>query len=283
MGYLVTFFQRAIELLAFYLILANIDGRGLRESFARLIVTKQKNLYANPFVFVVYMLGIMILIYALPEARHGYTIDHLLRPFVAYFLLRRAFNFKRVLMASVFSFAITLPISMFYLLAPLDVTILYLVTLLVVIGIVARNYFKSIYVYLANKDWLLNALCLLSVVFYSISVLAEFSIILGTILLLLFFGVNIYLHGRNWLEVSALIGRVEGITSDNMLQVLSEISSEHFDHGVIQQYAIPSNSINKITPAILNMLENQKEQKFIKNYDYTVTKWQIKINVIPTL
>ena len=280
MDYLVIFLQRAIELLAFYLILANIDGRGLKESFTRLFVTRQKNLYANPFVLVGYLLVVTFLISVVPVARNAYTIDHLLRPFVAHFLLRRAFNFKRVLLANIFSFAILMIVALLVSGFVLDVTTISLVTLLGIIIIAHRNYFRFMYIFISRKDWLVNTFCLVSLAAYSLSIFTEFSIVLAIILLSLFLGLSVYLHCKNWLEVSVLIKQIQNITSDNMFQILREISIEHFDSDIIHQYMIPSNNINKITPEILMMLASQKEQKVIKNYDYTVTKWQIKINVI---
>ena len=103
---------RAIELLAFYLILANIDGNDLKESFIRLIRTKQRRLYGNVVLLSVYLLVITYVIEILPE-QQGYLIDHMFRPFIAFFLLRRVFLMKRALLTYLLSMSIAFIIAIF--------------------------------------------------------------------------------------------------------------------------------------------------------------------------
>ena len=273
--------QRTIELLAFYLILANIDGKSLKDSFVRLVVSKQRGLlYGNVVVLVVYPLVVMLMIENMPSSNHGYVIDTFLRPFIAYFLLRRAFNFKNALLVGVLSSASVLIVVMLNLLISLDVMAMYLLSLVIITGISYQKYFKLIYVYLSKKNWLLNSICFVSIMLYGVSSFISFSIFFGTLQFLLFLIVSIYLHHRNNLDLSTTIDLLENATADNLFQILTLLSSEHTESEVVNQYTIDGNNVNQIAPTVSKVLESQREMGTIRNYECTTTEWQIKINVI---
>jgi len=82
----VVIIQRAIELLVYYLILANLYGKDLPAALTRLYTTKQKRLPANIGLLIAYPLLIAVIFYFHRE--YAYAIDHILRPFAAFFLLR---------------------------------------------------------------------------------------------------------------------------------------------------------------------------------------------------
>jgi len=278
---LITVFQRVIELLAFYLILANIDGKGLKESFIRLFATKQKNLYGNVVVLIAYPFAMAFLIYALPTGAYGYAIDVLLRPFVAYFLLRRTFNFKIALLANILSFVCVLPISIVNLLVSLNLTFIYLVGFVVISVMSYQDYFKGIYVYVVKKRWLFNTIFILSFGLYIIILLGSFSFVLGVSLLSLFLIISVYLHNRNRLKVSKTINLLQSATAENLFQILKELSAEYVESDVINQYTIQDSNINQIAPKLLEILEAQKRQGTIRNYQcVTLSKWQIKVSII---
>jgi len=279
---LITFFGRIIELLAFYLILANIDGfdgMSLKESFVRLFRTKQKILYGNIPILVLYPIFIVFLVYTLPIPMYGFLIDGLMRPFVAYFLLRRVFNFKNALLSNLLSFACAFPITLLSLFIPISLLMLYLTTLVIIIIIAHYRYFKNFYVYLTRKAWLFYTLCALSLMMYGISVLVEFSILLGTTLFLLFLIIATYLHIKNRTDISTTMNELQNATADNLFKILKKISTEYTEIPTFNQYIINGNSVNQITPALLTVLDKHQQAGVFKIYEYEEEKWKIKINV----
>jgi len=273
--------QRVIELLAFYLILSDMDDNDLKESLTRLVVTKQRNLYGNVVLLIMYPLAMTFFIsYVITIPSNGYLIDTILRPFVAYFLLRRVFDIRKALVAHTLSFVIMLPVSALNLLIPLNVTVSFIVILIFIASMLSQNYFKLIYLYLSKQEWLLNIACFISLMIYAILLLAGFSVTMAIILLVLFLLSSLYLHNRNRLKTSEIIHRIDQATSDNLFSVLTKLSHDHLESEVILQYTIENNNSNKIVPVLSNKLEIHKESGTIRNYECLANRWQIKINVI---
>ena len=274
--------QRMIELLAFYLILANFDGNGLKESIGRLFSTKQKGfLYGNIIVLIVYPLALTVAAQATTVPGNVYGIDDLLRLFVTHFLLRRAFNFKDGLLAGALSSTSALMVAMFnWLFIPLSVTAMYLAALVIIIAMSYQKHFKFIYIYISKKSWLLNIICLLSLALYGVTLSISFSVPLGLSIFLIFFLISVYLHNKNRLEISAITTSLENATLADFFQLLKELSLEHKETEIINQYIIRDSKVNQLMPILSKQLEAYKNSDEIRAYECITTKWQIKINAV---
>jgi len=281
---LAIFFGRAIELLAFYLILANINGRSLKESFVELVVTKQKNLYGNVVVLVAYPLVITFVVQIMREhgwQDSGYLLDLLLRPFVAYFLLRLIFNVKKASLAYLFVMGIGFIAGGISLVFNLDENFLhgvlvFLSALAIVSFMSSRHLFENLYVRLVTKRQLLNVVVAVSLVAYILPFLIEAPTILFLLFPVLFLIVVIHLKK----ETTSIIEKIKNAGNDNLFQVLKDISTKHEQTAFNHQYTIENQNINEIAQPLSKRLDFHKRRGTFKDYEYIVTKRQIKINVL---
>lgn len=274
--------QRAIELLAFYLILANISGMELKESFFRLFRNKQKIFYANWILMVVYPVGIAWLceLWSYP---HAHFIDQLLRPFVAYFLLRLTFNLKRALLTYIMSLGVAIIIGIIAFIFALysnhlHGVLFFLLTLSTITFMADRNDFRKIYTRLFRKKWVLNAICTLSFVSYLFYMFSgifpfEFSTIIS---LCLFVAAAIRLKR----ETRLIIEQIKNTTSGELLLNLKDLSERVVENEVAHQYIIKNQNHLVIGPPLAKKLEFHKRMGTFTDYECIITKKQIKINVI---
>jgi len=272
--------QRTIELLAFYLILANINGRDLRESFLELVITKQGVLYGNILLLIGYPLAMTFIIRMVPS--YGYSIDLIFYPLVAHLLLRLTFKLNKMFLSYLLSMGIGFIIGIAAFAfslhqTPLHGIFVFLWILFVVIFMASQNYFEKIYMHLLKKAWLLNALLTISFVMYlTFLFIRNFSIIFPILSLILLFGTIVYFKK----EMTIIIGRLRNASSNDFLQILKDLSSEHTESEIIHQYIIKNYSLMRIVPSLLRELDTHKRLGTIKDYECIFKKSQIKINVI---
>ena len=273
--------QRIIELLAFYLILANIDGNNLKESFVRLVKTKQRSfLYGNVIVSVVYLSAVTVLILTMPVSSDAYLIDHVIRPFVAFFLLRRAFSLQKALLSNVFVTITAVTVALLAFVASFTTIVVFLVILIIIMLAAYLNYFSNAYTYLSKKKWLSNMILILSAVIYLSIFIVEFSIIIGVFVATLFLLITFYFDHKNRRAVSITIDQLKNATTNNFIQVLQGLASEYKQANVLHQYIIETDNIKKFVPALLVELEKHKKLGTLKDYECITKEGQIKINAV---
>ena len=274
---LIIMLQRTIELLAFYLILANIDGKNLKESFIRLFITKQKTLYGNMVLLVIYPLAMMLLVGMTRD--NGYLIDQVFRLFVAFFLLRRVFDLRKALLAHLFTMIIGLIVSMVALIFSLDGLFAFLWILSIIMFMSHQNYFEDVYVHLLKRNWLLNTLSILSFVTYMLPFFFErlplFTLVMVITFPALAIIIQIYFHK----EKISIIDRIKEATDDEFFPMLKDLSSEHTEERIMHQYIIKNQNILEVAPLLLKRLDIHKMLGMIKDYECIIAKRQIKINI----
>ena len=164
--------QRVIELLAFYFILANIDGKTLKEATGQLINPKYARFpLSNVLVLIAYPIAMSLVIEW--DFRIGLLADHVLRPFVALFLLRKLFGFGKVLLTFAFSAGISTLTLTLRLLFNAETSFIFIVNLLIIISIVYLNAFHYIYQQLLKKTILKQIILFIAFVLYVLPFLLE--------------------------------------------------------------------------------------------------------------
>lgn len=277
---LITLIQRTIELLAFYFILANLNGMDLKEALCRLFVTKQKKLYFNVLLLIIYLPAITIVYQRLPD--YGYLIDLVVRPFVASFLIRRPLSLKKLLcchlslmLIGFVTGAASLIFSLYS--SYLHAILLFLIILFVAMIVVHHNHFENIYVRLLKKEWLLNVVLILAFVLYLAPFFTESSpiILIGVLPALL---LTIFFLRKERVDV---IRKINVSRSPDLHELLKEISMGYIESDLVNQYTIKHyNSMQDIAPLLSKKLEIKKKLGYIEDYECNVEKRQIKINVI---
>jgi len=274
------YFVSIVELLGFYLILANIHGKDLKTAW-RQLVNPESRMLANLTLLMLYPLAIAIIVQMIRNhggQDEGYLIDNIFRPFVIYFLLGAVFSIKKALLTFILSMGIAFIANVFRLLFSLSTPFVFLLTLTAIILMASQNHFERIYNFLAKKRWLLTTVCLISAVIYFLLFLTDrFSIPLPAMLSLLLFWTTM-LHLRK--EVSLLIEQIKGASSDEFLNVLKGASSDYMRSDTTHWYIIRNNDIVELITPLSKKLELQQMRGAIKDYEYVVTKRQIKISVI---
>jgi len=275
------FLERSIELLAFYLILANINGKDVKTAFTELVVTKQKILLGNIVLLVAYPLGMSLLIQFLRRDEFnmfGLLVNLLLSPFVVYFLLRLRFNLKKFLLTNILSFVIAIVCGMIILISAANPFFAFILTFATITLLTTKNYFEHIYLRLIRKQWLLNLVLTISLLVYFMPFFIEgYSIIFvlflsSGLIWIIFF--QIHKAGK------IIIGRLKNATTSDFLFILSELATEHQQSEIMHQYIIKTPFLLEITSPLIKALKLQKMVGAINDYEFTINKQQIKINVI---
>lgn len=278
-GFLIV--QRLIELLAFYLILANINGMDLKESCIRLVKTKQRTLYDNVIVLIGYPLLISFVIEFLRGHGWGtevFLIDQLFRPLVAHLLLRRVFDIKKALLAYLFTmfvgFIIAIPAYVF----DLHGVFVYLWILSMIAFMSHHNYFEKLYGRLEKKVWLLKGAFALSAILYVMPFfVSHFPLIAFPILASVLF-LAVIVHVK--IETARIVEQIKTASSHELHQVLEELASDRRQSDPYRSYTIKHYNTMDIGPALSRKLDFNKRQRLIKDYELVLEKRQIKINVI---
>ncbi|MCL2558964.1 MAG: hypothetical protein FWE07_00635 [Turicibacter sp.] len=271
--------ERSVELLVFYLILANLYEKDLQEALKRLIRIPQQIFYGNIVLLLVYPIGMAFVFQVVPE--YIYLIDHVLRPVVALFLLRRVFDFKKMMITFISVYLVSVIFIIFVFIFNMSGIFTFLWLLAIAMFLSHQNYFEKIYVYLAKKNWLLNGVIVLSIILFTLPffsgtlLMIAFNFLVGCIVLLLF--ATIF---RLRKERTIFISQIEEASADDFLDILKELSLEYEEVEMIRQYTIKQHNSLELSSTLSQQLEFQKMRGVIKNYQYIPTKRQIKINVI---
>jgi len=272
--------QRTIELLVFYFILSNIESKSLKEAFTQLFFYKEKVLYGSIILLIGYPLLISFVIQLLPE--YGFLLDHVLRLFVAHFLVRLVSNLQKILLTYIFSLIIASTVSPFIIGFSLDPTMLiFLLTFTIVLIMTHQDYFEKIHVYLLKKKWLMNSAVMLSIIFYMATFfIVQFSTYSLLLLLILFLTAAIYLKNEDRLEILAITNQLKQAEYNDLIQLLKNFSSEYTENEVTHQYIIQNHIITELVSLLSKKLELHKRMGIIRDYEYITTKRQIEINII---
>ncbi|MCL2559385.1 MAG: hypothetical protein FWE07_02760 [Turicibacter sp.] len=276
---LVILTQRIIELLMFYLVLANIHGKDLKESFTRLIKIPQGVFYGNIVLLLVYPVTATLMIQTIPGG-YGILVDHFLRPLLAYFLLRRTFDLKKLLLSNVLVVVSTLVVAWIDIIIPLRFILSFLAILILIIGMAYQGVFRKTYLFLVKKEWLFTIVSIASLIVYLMPLLVGFSLSLHLSLFALAMISGIYLYNKTRLETATTTSLLRQATPDEFLETLESLSSEYQQVEMVYQFVIEFNNIIEIKKSIEQALEKHAELGTIKNYKCIATKEQIKINVI---
>jgi len=273
---LIVLLQRTIELLAFYLILANIHGKDLKEALKRLFKIPQQTFYGNVVVLIFYPVVLALLFQILPT--YMYLIDHLLRPFVAHFLLRRVFQLNKALISFLILMVVGFIFGIFAFIFSLDATFVFLWFLSSVMFMAHQNYFEGLYVRLVKRKRLLNVVTLLSFAFFLSPLFVEgFPVLFPLMLsLLLILGTIVYIKK----ELSYTIKRIRQATSDDFFIILKDLSSEYEEFDYCSWYIIRNQNVLELAPILSKKLDFQCLRGTIENYECITSKRQIKINVL---
>lgn len=283
---LAIYWGRTIELLAFYFILANINGNSLKESFTELFITKQKNLYGNILVLIAYPLGLSVIAQIMRNQGwqdYSLMIDQILRPFIAYFLLRLVFNVKKALLTYLFSIGIGFLVGTISLIFSLNVNashgiFIFFLTLIITIIMSSRNYFESIYKSLSKKRILMTVLLFLSLAFYLVTFFTVGFVIIFPIVLSCSLFLVLGIHLRK--EGMRLVTQLKEANVDNFLQTLKELSAECIESKLTRHYVINNHNNSEFSRILSKKLELYTRRGTIEDYELKIEKRQIKINVI---
>ena len=277
------FLQRMIELLALYLILANINGKSLKEAFEGLFRTNQRRLYENSILFLGYVLVITVVIQEMGDVG-GTMISHVTQPFIGLLLVKTP-EIKQAFLATTFSFifaGIVAPFNVFISLHPL---INFGLTLAVVTLMVQRNYLHKTYAYLINRKASLNLVCFISFLIYVAPLLVRIgtdrTALVATLLLTFFLLITFLVSRGIEQELSRTIDLITQSSYDEMLLLLQELSCQHEQSEVVQYFIIKEKSPStKLIDILSKKLEEYKVAHLIRAYECRATKGQIKISII---
>jgi len=261
--------------------LANINGMDLKESCIRLVKTKQRTLYGNVVVLIGYPL---IISFAIEFLRgHGwgteaFLIDGIFRPFVAHLLLRRVFDIKKALLAYLFLMFIGTIAAIPTYIFELHGVFAFLWILSMIAFMSHHNYFENLYVRLGKKSWLLKGALISSTILYVMPFFTSHSpiIIFFGFAVILFLTITAYLKK----ETARIVEKIKTASPSELLQVLEELASEHRKSDPYRSYTIKHYNTMDIGPPLSRELDFNKRQLLIKDYEITLEKRQIKINVI---
>jgi len=280
---LTIFLQRIMELLALYLILANINGKDLKEAFEDLFMTKQRILYENIILFFGYSLIISFLIREMGET--GYFVVHAFQPFIGLFLIK-SLEINKALLSTVllgiFSSIIAIP-NVFI---SLHTLINFGLLLLIVALVVYQNFLHKMFVYLESKKHPLNFIYSISLLIYIFPLVftsnIERTFLIAIMLLGFYLLMRFFIKSEMKKELSKTIDLITGSSYDETISLLQELSSEYQIHPeVIKHFIINEKSPSaELIDALSNKLETFKNNHKIKTYDCNINRKQIKISII---
>jgi len=197
-------------------------------------------------------------------------------------LLRRVFSLRKTLLTYLSSMVIAFIINLFALIFALETTFWFLLVLVIIIVMSYQYYFENIYVYLSKSTKLLNIICILSATLYIIPFLVgEFTF--GILLLFVIpipIGGFINLSYQNKQRVLTTTEQLTHATIDEFVRILQQLASKQIQNPIIHQYIIQDYNIKHISPTLSKRLDFYRRLGDIKDYEYIISKSQIKINII---
>lgn len=277
-----TWIERVLEVLIFYLILANLHGFDLPTSFTRLVRNPQRSfLITNVLLLIAYPVAATFLVGAIGQS--AYNIDHFIRTIGSFYLLRRALDLKKMLFAFIAQMMIMLLISLLVLVFTIHGPPVFLWSLTIVAFMVHQNHFEDAYVRLQTKKWALNVILFLSSILYTVPAFLQettLTIFFAFISLILCALLTYFLGVRFAKEDKALMQRIKNVSLDEFFPLLSELSERPASEGLLTQYIIKSHNVVELATPIGKKLELQKLRGNIQDYECVLSKREIKINVM---
>lgn len=279
---IIIFLQRIIELLALYLILANINGKDLKIAFAGLFVSSQRILYENIMVFLGY--GVVTASVCYLFGVIGYTVILVSQPFAGLFFIKRT-DLKLALLATISMAVFGGIVALFNVFITLHALPNFILTLLLVTLVVYRNYHHRMFVYLTTRKILLNIVCLVSFFFYIAPLLFDINVgntVMVAVSLILLYTLTKYSVTKGMKkELSEKIELISNSSFDKVISMLESLADESSQSNMIQQFIINGKSPSKeFIEALTDALEVHVASNHIKTYDCKTTQRQIKISIL---
>jgi len=281
---LVVLLQRIMELLALYLILANMNGRNLKEAFRGLWRNRQRIYYENMVVFIGYVVGMTVAISVAREL--AYLISHVLLPFIGLFLVKRP-GIRQGLLSVVFMTLLAAVVILPNLIVPVPGVVNFGVLLVVVIWLVSQHYLYKGYAYLSNKKFWLNTVSFIAFIIYGFPFVftAEELLFLSVVVILFLLGNLFLLKGlaKKGIEkeLAETVDLVSNSSYDGLLLFLEEISCEYTHSEFIHHFVIYNIKISpEFMDALSERLTSFEKDKLFRNYTCHMVSDQIKISVI---
>ena len=272
--------QRIMELLALYLILANLNDKSLKEAFSCLITDKQRILSENVIVFISYVVISMAIV---GEAEHfGYPVIHITQPFVALFLVK-VFDIKQGLLGIFFlvvSAGSVVGIMNWFI--SIHVTLRFGLVLAMTVWVAHKNYFSKIYDFLISKKLWLYLTCFIAIAIYVLPLSSDLDRLPFIVLLLMIcLSLSALTTRGREKELSKMVTSISNSSYDELLLLLEGWSHDHNQSDTLQHFIINDRmpSTQFIT-AITHKLEEYKHSGIIQDGECHFIEGQIKISMI---
>lgn len=282
-NFIIILLQRIIEILALYLILANINGKNLKESFRDLFTNNQRILYENIVFFVGYSVAISNAIQW--RGAMGYSLNLILLPLVGLFLIKDAKLSQAVLanislaVISGFVMPLNFLISMHYLLN-------FSLVLFLIILIAHKNYIYKLYNYFSVRKVLINSIYLLAFVFYALPLIFNVQQFRGYEILFVLLFIVFYVIVKIWVnkaigkEMFKTIELIDDYSYDQLIFFLKERSDYFNQTSFIQLFIMQEKNFSPcLITKVSEKLMDYKEQKIIRTYECRIVGEQIKISI----
>jgi hypothetical protein len=243
------FTQRTVELLIYYLILANMDGLGLKDAFKELYKNKQQTFHGNVIVGSVYLVGMTLGMFFF-ESHENYIFlaDQVIRSFLVFYLLRRVFEVKRALLNFLVYAVISIVVSFTGI---ISIWLTFGTLLGLAKFLVHLHWFEKLENWLLRKKWLYALLGLLSALIY-VSVFIAYDNLVPTMIfsVSLFFIIIVYHFFEGRRTVSFLKKTTSFLSAADLICTLnahsdSSKSSEGCSRFVLKQFTKEFNSLVK--------------------------------------
>ena len=273
--------QRTMELLAYYLILSNMNGKGLKESFRDLFTTNQRILYENIALFVGYILAMTFVI---QDSRDfGHWLVYVIQPFIGLLLIKKA-DIKQaflggiglLLMPIVPLLLNRLPFLHFHTL------INFSLMLTLVFFFVHMNYYHKVYVYLTHEKFWLNLSGFISFLIYMLPLFfqsEQMVTFLPTLLYLLFAFLARKRIEKKWEKAIELISNG---AFDDIVLLLKKLSDDYTEIELDKHFTLVNNNKRlsvKFVETLSTELEKCQASKVIRSYNCQFIKEQLKISI----
>jgi len=272
-----------MELLALYLILANINGKTLKEAFVDLFTSTQRFLTENLILFIGYPIAITAIIYQCDAMGHGFSLVML--PFVAMALVKK-FKLNLAMLALVFLFIFSLPVATITLLIPLHRLINFSLILGIVVLVVAQNYPYRLHNFMAKGKIFINVVYMFSFLIYFLPVVInpqEFLIVIIFLILLLISYAVIILSTKIRMrkELAVMLILVNNGSYEELLLFLKQ-QAHYYDYSEVSEYFVIDERLMPVAlvDAISQKLTYYKTQNKIRAYACRAMERQIKISIV---
>lgn len=270
--------QRVMELLALYLILANMTGKDLKEAFEWLWTDKQRIFYENFVIFVGYVVVMTIIIGESWEL--GYLIAHVLSPFIGLLLVKR-FDPREGIMAFVFLIFLAAIVTLPNLINLLPHLINFGTILMIVIWFVHRHFPYKAYRYLTSRKIWMNATFIVAFLIYFVPIFPSEEYLMVAASLVFLFLLKMRTKKGTEKELARIVDTINNCSYDELLSFLEEISHEHVHSERIYHFVIEDKKpLSEFIDTVSAKLESFKAEGQIRDGECRLIDEQIKITVL---